>query len=72
MSIICTFAAKNFKEKNDVPEKLDQHLLDALEEFGFETPTKVQKQSISKIKSGVDLMIRADEKAEGHQLSLSV
>ncbi|MCY1635624.1 DEAD/DEAH box helicase [Marinifilum sp. D737] len=44
-------------------KKLDQHLLDALEEFGFETPTKVQKQSISKIKSGVDLMIRGDEKS---------
>ncbi|MGQ1910222.1 DEAD/DEAH box helicase [Marinifilum sp. RC60d5] len=42
-------------------KKLDQHLLEALEEAGFETPTTVQKSSISKIKSGVDLIVRADE-----------
>lgn len=44
-------------------KKLDQHLLDAIEEFGFEKPTKTQKQSISKIKSGIDLLVRSDEKS---------
>nr|WP_320117150.1 DEAD/DEAH box helicase [uncultured Marinifilum sp.] len=44
-------------------KKLDQHLLEALEDIGFESPTKVQKSSISKIKSGADLIVRADEKS---------
>eukprot|EP01029_Cantina_marsupialis_P007716 TRINITY_DN1874_c0_g6_i1.p2 TRINITY_DN1874_c0_g6~~TRINITY_DN1874_c0_g6_i1.p2 ORF type:complete len:205 (-),score=23.82 TRINITY_DN1874_c0_g6_i1:740-1354(-) len=42
-------------------KKLDAHLLEAIEDFGFETPTKTQKTSISKIKSGADLIVRADE-----------
>jgi len=44
-------------------KKLDPHLLEALEEAGFESPKKVQKSSISKIKSGADLIVRADEKS---------
>jgi len=42
-------------------KKLDQHLLEAISENAWETPTKVQKTCISKIKSGVDLLIRADK-----------
>ncbi|MPQ47569.1 DEAD/DEAH box helicase [Marinifilum sp. N1E240] len=44
-------------------KKLDPHLLEALEEAGFESPKKVQKSSISKIKSGADLIVRADDKS---------
>ena len=44
-------------------KKLDPHLLEAIAEYGFETPTKVQKSCISKIKSGVDLIVRADGKS---------
>ncbi|MDE5418698.1 DEAD/DEAH box helicase [Labilibaculum sp. DW002] len=44
-------------------KKLDQPLLEAIEENGFETPTKVQKACISKIKSGVDLFVKAPEKS---------
>jgi len=43
-------------------KKLDPQLLEALENFGFEVPTKVQKTCISKIKSGVDLFVKAPEK----------
>ena len=41
-------------------KKLDQHLLDAIHETGFVAPTPVQKSCIPKIKSGVDLVVRAD------------
>lgn len=44
-------------------KKLDPQLLEAIEVNGFETPTKVQKNCISKIKSGVDLLIKAPEKS---------
>lgn len=44
-------------------KKLDAQLLEALEENGFETPTKVQKTCISKIKSGADLFVKAPEKS---------
>lgn len=44
-------------------KKLDAHLLEAIEDYGFEKANKVQKQSISKIKSGADLFVRADEKS---------
>lgn len=44
-------------------KKIDQHLLDAIEEFGFTKPTKLQKSCFSKIKSGIDLLIDAPEKS---------
>jgi ATP-dependent RNA helicase RhlE len=40
-------------------KKLDPKLLEAIEEHGFESPTEVQKTCISKIKSGVDLFVKA-------------
>jgi superfamily II DNA/RNA helicase len=40
-------------------KKLDPQLLEAIENLGFEKPTEVQKSCISKIKSGVDLFVKA-------------
>ncbi len=42
-------------------KKLEPFLLDALDNCGYTQPTEVQKTSIPKIKSGVDLFIKADE-----------
>jgi len=44
-------------------KKLDEQLLIALEQEGFEKPTPIQKQSIGKMKSGRDGLFIAPEKS---------
>ncbi|PKQ65206.1 hypothetical protein BZG02_04770 [Labilibaculum filiforme] len=54
-------------------KKLDPQLLEAIEEYGFETPTEVQKACISKIKSGVDLFVKApDNSGKTHTIIISL
>ncbi|PKQ61676.1 DEAD/DEAH box helicase [Labilibaculum manganireducens] len=54
-------------------KKLDPQLLEAIEEYGFETPTEVQKSCISKIKSGVDLFVKApDESGKTHTIIIGI
>jgi superfamily II DNA/RNA helicase len=44
-------------------KKLDEQLLIALEQEGFEKPTPIQKKSIGKMKSGRDCLFLAPEKS---------
>lgn len=44
-------------------KKIDEHLLQAIEEYGFEKAYDLQKISISKIKSGADFICVADDNA---------
>lgn len=58
-----TLSDQIIKQNSMFLKKLDTHLLEAIETYGFEKPTSIQKPCISKIKSGVDLFVRADEKS---------